>query len=375
MPQDKRGEVSPIRFMARHNKKPDPAPSRLTNNSLSASMDPPAPTKIPDKQSKSKKKVVMVEESDHEDRARRTPLPNDPGVPVLDLAPPAPSGTGAVDGTAALASTAPDQRNSPSRLSQVSSTAPSLSSLMREDSPSDSDQTISARLPEVVIPDNAQPRIFAGISYVNKLDITVEPLLLSVQRWHAKYIPGSHIDPLFEFGIVDGCLPGRSIEETAFFRNIVLRWSMPHCQCFWDSLPDAVEEFTSRDFTVRDLVPVAQDDLSFYSMLAPRLNQIAQMELALTQVLQGLTDFLQQDRGVAFTLDPNFNLVRLLAWHDNPTEMILTLPVIQDRARLAVKHIKKLFNQVRANLLPYDETKSVSSYNSTTPEERRQYDT
>ncbi len=245
---------------------------------------------------------------------------------------------------------------------------------MREDSPSLSDQTISARIVESNDLNGPFPRIFAGIVYINHLDVCIEPLLLSVQKWHARYVPGLDVDPLFEFGILDGHLPGRSIEDTAHFRNIVLRWSTPHCQCFWDLLPEAVEEFASRDFSVRDLIPVAHDDLSFYSMLPARLTQIGQMILALTQVIQGLADFLHQDRGVIFTLDPNFTLIRLLAWHENPTEMVLTLPVIQDRARLAVKHIKKLFNQARTALLPYEEARSVSSYNSTVEEERRAYD-
>lgn len=359
--------------MARHSKKADPIPPRSTNNSLSASMEPVVPAKTPDKPSKPKKKVVMVEETDNEDRARRTPLPNDPGVPVLDLAPLAPQGTGAVDGTATLASSTQDRQSLP-HLSQASSVAPSLSSLLKEDTSSNSDQTISARVLETSNLDGSYPRILAGIRYVNHLDVCVEPLLLSVQKWHARYVPGMDVDPLFEFGILDGRLPGRSLEDTAHLRNIVLRWSTPHCQCFWDSLPEAVEEFASRNFTVRDLIPVAHDDLSYYSMLPARLTQIGQMILALTQVIQGLADFLHQDRGVAFTLDPNFSLIRLLAWHENPTEMVLTLPVLQDRAQLAVKHIKKLFNAARAALLPYEEARSVSSFNSTVAEERRAYD-
>ncbi len=62
------------RAMARHNKKPETVPPpRSTNNSLSASMEPAAPAKLPDKPAKTKKKVVMVDETDDEDCARAVP--------------------------------------------------------------------------------------------------------------------------------------------------------------------------------------------------------------------------------------------------------------------------------------------------------------
>lgn len=119
---------------------------------------------------------------------------------------------------------------------------------------------------------------------------------------------------------------------------------MPHCQCLWENLPEAVEVFAEKVFTAHDLIPTDQGDLTFYSLHLDRLMLYGQLLVALTQVIQGLGDFLKQRRNVLFVIDPNFHMLRLLAWHYNPTEMVLTVPILQERALLAVKHIKSLIN-------------------------------
>ncbi|KJA12994.1 hypothetical protein HYPSUDRAFT_114460, partial [Hypholoma sublateritium FD-334 SS-4] len=182
------------------------------------------------------------------------------------------------------------------------------------------------------------------------------------------------LDPLHEFGAIDGILSRCSCEDAFNLHNLILHWSMPHCQCLWENLPEAVEVFAEKVFSAHDLIPFDQGDLTFYALHSDRLMLYGQLVVALTQVIQGLGDFLKQNRSVSFVIDLNFHMLRLLAWHDNPTEMVLTIPILQERSLLAVKHIKSLINHVRRTLVEHGETQLVSSYNSTLPEEREAYD-
>ncbi|KAF9471030.1 hypothetical protein BDN70DRAFT_820546, partial [Pholiota conissans] len=181
------------------------------------------------------------------------------------------------------------------------------------------------------------------------------------------------VDPLYEFGTVNGQLPGRTPEECLELHNVILHWSLPHNQFLWEDLPSAVETFVDYKFTSHDLIPYDQQDTTFYTVHPARLLSYGHIIVALSQVLQGLVTFLHEENKTVFTIDPGFAMLRLLAWHDNPMEMVLTVPVLQERSKVALRHSKKLFNRVRRQFLTFDEAQSVSSYNSSNADERDGY--
>ncbi|KAF8176550.1 hypothetical protein BJ912DRAFT_857340, partial [Pholiota molesta] len=217
------------------------------------------------------------------------------------------------------------------------------------------------------------PRVFDGIEQAAHLDLYIEPLHWSVIKYHALYDPNSDVDPLHKFGAVDGYLPGRTPEECMELRDVVFRWTLPHNQFIWEDLPSAVETFAEYEFSVRDLIPTDLDDTTCYSVLPARLLAFGHTIIALSQVIQGLSEFLREDSKAVFSIDPGFVMLRLLAWHDNPTEMVLTVPILQERSIIAIRHCKKLFNRIRRSFLTFDEAESVTSYNSTNAEERENY--
>lgn len=139
----------------------------------------------------------------------------------------------------------------------------------------------------------------------------------------------------------------------------------PHRLCIWDNLPEAIADFAKQTYAARDLTVVEKSDNSVYSMLPDRLLYFGHIVLALTQVLQGLSDLLGYLQEQSFEIDLGFNMICLLAWHKNPIEMVLTIPLLQERTVLAVKHIHKLFNAIKKSVLPFNEAISISSYNST----------
>ncbi|KAF9550927.1 hypothetical protein CPC08DRAFT_606756, partial [Agrocybe pediades] len=178
-------------------------------------------------------------------------------------------------------------------------------------------------------------------------------------------------DPLEEFGSMDGLLPDRPPEEAMLLRDIVIRWTAPHLACIWDSLHQAIEAFLRARVTVTELVAYdVQNDDTFYALPKERLNEIGQIILAITQILAAFAEFFYRGKKAAFSVDVNYSLLRLLAWHNNPSELALSFPLLQRRCEIAVAHISKYFNKIRAIFLDDDRAVSVASYNSSTPSER-----
>ncbi|KAF9549473.1 hypothetical protein CPC08DRAFT_595857, partial [Agrocybe pediades] len=178
-------------------------------------------------------------------------------------------------------------------------------------------------------------------------------------------------DPLKEFGAVEGLLPDRPPEEAMLLRDIVIRWTYPHLMCLWESLPQGVELFLKTSVTVSELIAYdLSDDSTCYGLPKERLNEFAQLVLALSQILTTFAEFFYRGKKSAFSLDPNFSLLRLLAWHSKPYEISLTIPVLQRRCEIAVIHIKKYFNKIRSIFTDDERAESIASYNSSTPTER-----
>ncbi|KAF9541395.1 hypothetical protein CPC08DRAFT_605757, partial [Agrocybe pediades] len=177
-------------------------------------------------------------------------------------------------------------------------------------------------------------------------------------------------DPLEEFGAINGLLPDRPPEEAMMLRDIVIRWTYPHLDCLWESLPQAVNSFLKARVTITELVAYDLSDDTFYGLPKGRLNEIAQILLALNQILASFAEFFYRGKKSAFTADANFSLLKLLAWHPKPSELALTIPVVQRRCEMAVIHITKYFNKIRSIFADDDRADSVTSYNSSTPSER-----
>ncbi|KAF9547624.1 hypothetical protein CPC08DRAFT_600362, partial [Agrocybe pediades] len=72
----------------------------------------------------------------------------------------------------------------------------------------------------------------------------------------------------------------------------------------------------------------------------------------------------------SFAVDINYSLLRLLAWHSKPNEIMLTVPLLQQRCEIAVIHIKKYFNKICSIFTDDERAESITSYNSSTPSER-----
>ena len=113
--------------------------------------------------------------------------------------------------------------------------------------------------------------------------------------------------------------------------------------------------------------------MTFYSLHREHLLEIAHIVLALTQILRAFADYFFQNRERALAVDPKFQLVRTLAWHANSSHILLTIPILQKRCKVAVAHVNKFLNQLKQAFLHFEDALSVSSYNSSTLSERARY--
>ncbi|KAF8164338.1 hypothetical protein BJ912DRAFT_1068412 [Pholiota molesta] len=218
--------------------------------------------------------------------------------------------------------------------------------------------------------------IFDGITVMNGIVIYDEPLQASVSRLHPPWIEFSEdVDPLDAYGGVDGMLEGRPAEEALWIRDILIRWTYPDLDCNYENLPNLVETVTATKLTVNDLIEYNSiTGTKFYSFHSKLLDLGLALQ-ALTQILRAFTDFFYGHDASSFYPDRDFKLLRLLAWHTQPEEMVATYKVLQRRCSLAVVHVTKHLNKIKkVFLLDREEAFSVSSYNSTTGSERIRID-
>ncbi|KAJ7104809.1 hypothetical protein C8R44DRAFT_547867, partial [Mycena epipterygia] len=120
-------------------------------------------------------------------------------------------------------------------------------------------------------------------------------------------------DPLFFFGAEDGILPGKSVEATMGFRDVFLRWTMPHRLFNWETLEEGVFDYTHVRITQKELMVFdLRGGAKLYSLGTFHLERLAQLTLAIHQVLEGLQGFTSSSSSQPFAIDPKWQLLRLM---------------------------------------------------------------
>ncbi|KAG6905492.1 hypothetical protein DXG01_002407, partial [Tephrocybe rancida] len=183
-----------------------------------------------------------------------------------------------------------------------------------------------------------------------------EPLHASVELYHQHYNPQRADDPLLQYGAVD-----------------VIRWTQPHMDLVWETLPLAVADFKDHQVFLENISEYVCDDVHMYGLEVPELDKAAHIVLAIEQIFVALAQFAQDDRKAVFRLDPKFGFIRLLAWHHSAEEIRVTHAVLRKRTSVAVKHIQRLLNSIQTLFTDSLEVDSVSSYDSSLPHIRNTF--
>ncbi|KAJ7503819.1 hypothetical protein B0H11DRAFT_1710594, partial [Mycena galericulata] len=182
-------------------------------------------------------------------------------------------------------------------------------------------------------------------------------------------------DPLLEYGVVDGLLPGKTAEETMAFRDVIIRCTTVHRLYFWVTLEEAIEEFSTIKVSVSDLWAYGTEDadnMPVYSLGKYLLERMGHIVLALTQVLEGIFEFIKRPHRDRFLVDPEWKLLRLMEENFSPSTIILTFATMQFRLTKAMKHAALHLNSIK-RVFGLEALDLVSSVDSTRSSVRSEF--
>ncbi|KAJ7256981.1 hypothetical protein C8J57DRAFT_961908, partial [Mycena rebaudengoi] len=181
-------------------------------------------------------------------------------------------------------------------------------------------------------------------------------------------------DPLIRFGAVDGKLPHRSMEESIALRDVLIRWTAPHMELQWENLPQGIRDVAALGSPlqfVSELDEVHTPRL--YCISLPALIFLAHICLAVQQIMDGVSDFLNKAQHHRFVLDPQFRFLRMLERHHSRTEVCHAFVALQTRVYHAGAHIRKHLNEIQQALVGTEDDERYSSIDSTITEVRSDF--
>jgi hypothetical protein len=160
--------------------------------------------------------------------------------------------------------------------------------------------------------------------------------------------PAREDDPLLLYGAVDGMLPGKTMDETHLLRFAVMRFNLPHRLWNWSSLEEGIEVFSSLHVNMQDLTAYNPGGGGVaYSLNLHILDHIAQLSLAVHQILSVLYVFLGMPPTGQFLIAPNWQLLRLMEENTSRSAILLAFNTLQFCLDQSSKHIKCRFNLIK----------------------------
>ncbi|KAJ7668764.1 hypothetical protein DFH06DRAFT_982847 [Mycena polygramma] len=199
-----------------------------------------------------------------------------------------------------------------------------------------------------------------------------ESLSNSVARYHPDFDPAKDDDPIAMYGATDGRLDGKTAEESINFRDIIMRWTQPHAQWYWDDLAEGVLWFSRRKFTREDLQAYGEKGDIVYSLNRIHLELMGQLELAMHQILNGLYDFMGKTGNSRFQLDPEWKFLRLMESNPSRSAILSAASSMQLRLERAASRVHICLDAVRRTF-GLDGLDTLSSVDSTRSSVRERF--
>ena len=91
------------------------------------------------------------------------------------------------------------------------------------------------------------------------------------------------------------------------------------------------------------------------------------------QILEAFQTLLEEGDRQPFAFNPEWRMLRMLAWHTNKKDILIAFVVLRRRCEVCKSHIKEYFNAMHKIFLQTDEQESVSTMYSTRPSIRSQF--
>ncbi|KAK7013459.1 hypothetical protein R3P38DRAFT_2546125 [Favolaschia claudopus] len=208
------------------------------------------------------------------------------------------------------------------------------------------------------------------------IDVYEEPICASVQHYHGAWDPNDGTeDPLAVFGAEGGELPGIDPARTLALRDAVIRYAKKH-RFFEGVLPDTIASVLNIDAAAVGLRTIEEAGTlkKIYSLGLDELGQTAHAALAVQQILEALTVFLDKGPQKSFLLDPGFGFLKLAERSEQAAEVRFALSTLQRRLFGANTHIMQYFRSIQETITG-DASSERFSIDSTITEVRQEFGT
>jgi hypothetical protein len=128
---------------------------------------------------------------------------------------------------------------------------------------------------------------------------------------------------------------------------MIMRWELPHINLYWERLEEGISLFAGEKPKYEDLLVFQSPQGPVYSLGSYLLERFAQVTLASKQVLDGLSDFLDNTSRKRFELDPNWQMLRLMELNSSRNRILMAFSTLQYRLTMASKHIRKYLHSIQ----------------------------
>ncbi|KAK6988366.1 hypothetical protein R3P38DRAFT_2573404, partial [Favolaschia claudopus] len=177
------------------------------------------------------------------------------------------------------------------------------------------------------------------------------------------------------FGAEGGELPGIDPARTLALRDAVIRYAKKH-RFFEGVLPDTIASVLNIDAAAVGLRTIEEAGTlkRIYSLELEELGQTAHAALAVQQILEALTVFLDKDPQKSFLLDPGFGFLKLAERSEQAAEVRFALSTLQRRLFGANTLIMQYFRSIQETITG-DASSERFSIDSTITEVRQEFGT
>ncbi|KAJ7241594.1 hypothetical protein C8J57DRAFT_1084912, partial [Mycena rebaudengoi] len=188
-------------------------------------------------------------------------------------------------------------------------------------------------------------RLFVSLG--RNIPLFEETIAASIDKFHPSYNPLIDDDPLLAYGVEDGLLPGKTAEETIKFRDVIMRWTLPHRIWGWENIEEGIADLKEVKPSKKELFAFGTKEETVYSLGEFHLEFLGHLTLAVTQVLEGIYEFQNKPFRQCFFVDPNWQLLRLMEENLSRTEILVSLASLLHRLKQALKHVDRQLNAIK----------------------------
>jgi hypothetical protein len=159
------------------------------------------------------------------------------------------------------------------------------------------------------------------------------------------------------------CDTGKNKEELSLIRDIMICWTYPHIQVYWDQLSEHISTVVTAKATDKQIGSYPDGPNTYYALHCPILEEFAHVILALHQILLAASESVHSSHIYGFKIGEQFCFLRMLAQNSSRSKLCLAFGVLQKIVGKADIHIHNHLITFRKVFHTMDNNMSILSLN------------